>query len=73
MMLSATGYQGPEKICLDKGWEFSQAGKGEWLPAKVPGTVHQDLMDNGKLVNPFYGMNEEKVQWVSGSGCWESV
>ena len=64
MMLSATGYQGPEKICLDKGWEFSQAGKGEWLPAKVPGTVHQDLMDNGKLVNPFYGMNEEKVQWV---------
>ena len=64
MMLSATGYQGPEKICLDKGWEFSQAGKVEWLPAKVPGTVHQDLMDNGKLVNPFYGMNEEKVQWV---------
>ena len=64
MMLSATGYQGPEKICLDRGWEFSQAGKGEWLPAKVPGTVHQDLMDNGKLVNPFYGMNEEKVQWV---------
>ena len=64
MILSATGYQGPEKICLDKGWEFSQAGKGEWLPAKVPGTVHQDLMDNGKLVNPFYGMNEEKVQWV---------
>ena len=64
MMLSATGYQGPEKICLDRGWEFSQAGIGEWLPAKVPGTVHQDLMDNGKLVNPFYGMNEEKVQWV---------
>ena len=64
MLLSAIGYRGPEKICLDKGWEFSQVGKGEWLPAKVPGTVHQDLMDNAKLVNPFYGMNEEKVQWV---------
>ena len=64
MLLSAIGYRGPEKICLDKGWKFSQVGKGEWLPAKVPGTVHQDLMDNGKLVNPFYGMNEEKVQWV---------
>ena len=64
MLLSAIGYRGPEKICLDKGWEFSQVGKGEWLPAKVPGTVHQDLMDNDKLVNPFYGMNEEKVQWV---------
>lgn len=64
MWLSAMTDKGPEKICLDKGWEFSQVGKGEWLPATVPGTVHQDLMDNHQLVNPFYGMNEEKVQWV---------
>lgn len=64
MLLSATGYREPEKISLNKGWEFSQVGKGEWLPATVPGTVHQDLIDNDKLVNPFYGLNEEKVQWV---------
>ena len=64
MLLSASKNREPEKITLDKGWEFSQVGKGEWLPATVPGTVHQDLIDNGKLVNPFYGMNEEKVQWV---------
>ena len=62
--LSASENREPEKISLNKGWEFSQAGKGEWLPATVPGTVHQDLIDNGKLVNPFFGMNEEKVQWV---------
>lgn len=60
MLLSATGYREPEKISLNKGWEFSQVGKGEWLPATVPGTVHQDLIDNDKLVNPFYGLNEEK-------------
>lgn len=54
----------PETIELHQGWEFSQVGKGEWLPATVPGTVHQDLIDNDKLINPFYGMNEEKVQWV---------
>ena len=62
--VSASENREPEKISLNKGWEFSQAGKGEWLPATVPGTVHQDLMNNDKLINPFFGMNEEKVQWV---------
>ena len=64
MLLNATENKEPEKISLNKGWEFSQVGKGEWLPATVPGTVHQDLIDNEKLINPFFGMNEEKVQWV---------
>ena len=64
MLLGATEYKEPEKISLNKGWEFSQVGKGEWMPATVPGTVHQDLIDNDKLINPFFGMNEEKVQWV---------
>ena len=27
-------------------------------------TVHQDLISHNKLPNPFYGMNEQKVQWV---------
>ena len=54
----------PESVKLHQGWEFSQVGKGEWLPATVPGTVHQDLLNQDKLLNPFYGMNEEKVQWV---------
>ena len=54
----------PETVKLHQGWEFSQVGKGEWLPATVPGTVHQDLLNQDKLPNPFYGMNEEKVQWV---------
>lgn len=49
---------------LDKGWEFSQAGSNEWMSARVPGTVHQDLLDHGRLPDPFYGMNEQKVQWV---------
>lgn len=49
---------------LDKGWEFSQVGSNEWMSARVPGTVHQDLLDHGRLPDPFYGMNEQKVQWV---------
>ena len=64
MMMNATDHKEPERITLDKEWAFSQAGTGQWLPATVPGTVHQDLIDNDKLVNPFFGLNEEKVQWV---------
>lgn len=64
MMLSAKEYKKSESLSLDKGWEFAQVGRNEWLPAMVPGTVHQDLISHNKLPNPFYGMNEQKVQWV---------
>lgn len=64
MMLSAKEYKKSESLSLDKGWEFAQVGRNEWLPATVPGTVHQDLISHKKLPNPFYGMNEQKVQWV---------
>ena len=35
-----------------------------WSDAKVPGTVHQNLLNHNRISNPFYGMNEEAVQWV---------
>lgn len=62
--IKAEQYKATERICLDKNWQFTQADKNEWMPAKVHGTVHQNLIDNGKLIDPFWGMNEEKVQWV---------
>ena len=70
MMLSAKEYKKSESLSLDKGWEFAQVGRNEWLPATVPGTVHQDLISHKKLPNPFYGMNEQKVQWVENED-WE--
>lgn len=62
--MNAAPLKEPLRLKLDKNWQFTQADKNEWMPAKVCGTVHQDLIDNGKLINPFFGMNEEKVQWV---------
>ncbi len=53
-----------KKINLNSSWEFKQVGKNEWLSATVPGTVHQDLINHGLIPDPFYGMNEKKVQWV---------
>ena len=55
---------------LQSDWEFRKAGTLEWMPAKVPGCVHLDLMRNSKIPDPFYRDNEEKVQWVCESG-WE--
>lgn len=49
---------------LHTDWEFSMYGSQEWFAAEVPGTVHQDLLTHHKLPDPFYGMNEEKIQWV---------
>jgi beta-mannosidase len=46
-------------------WYFKQANqKSKWLPAKVPGNIHTDLLDNKLIPDPFYGKNEELVQWV---------
>jgi beta-mannosidase len=36
----------------------------QWMKGSVPGTVHTDLMANGKIPNPFVRMNENDVQWV---------
>lgn len=55
---------------INENWQFSQAGKNEWLPATVPGTVHTDLMTNGKIEDPFYRLNERDVQWIDKVG-WE--
>lgn len=62
--LFARGYSAHESLKLHEGWEFSKAGTDEWRKAVVPGTVHQDLIAHGLLPDPFYGMNEDKVQWV---------
>ena len=40
--------------------------KGEYnLPATVPGTNYQDLMEAGIIEDPFYGENEKDVYWVA--------
>ncbi|MBN1900744.1 glycoside hydrolase family 2 protein [Candidatus Sumerlaeota bacterium] len=35
-----------------------------WLPAKVPGHVHLDLMAHNKIPDPFLEDNEYQAQWV---------
>ena len=37
------------------------AGETEWIPAKVPGSVYADLIDGGKLEDPYWRDNELKA------------
>ena len=55
---------------IDSDWYFRSIKDTSWLPAYVPGTVHTDLLKNKKIKDPFVGVNEEKLQWIT-SEDWE--
>jgi beta-mannosidase len=59
----------PEMV-LDNGWYFKQKNKSEWYIAEVPGTVHTDLKKAGLIGEPFYGNNEQNLQWIEREN-WE--
>ncbi|MEU4423601.1 glycoside hydrolase family 2 protein [Actinoplanes sp. NPDC024001] len=47
---------------LSGSWELR--GDGVELPATVPGSVHVDLLANGRIPDPFSDDNEHAVAWV---------
>ena len=49
-------------------WQFEY--NGQWYPATVPGFIHTDLMANGLIPDPYYGTNEDSVQWVYDERQW---
>ena len=60
---------------LHAGWQFAlspwqapgallSCSTLEWLPARVPGHVHTDLVENGVIGDPFERMNELGCQWL---------
>jgi beta-mannosidase len=58
-----------DKVELNSNWTFRDKSEAEWYPANIPGTVHCDLQDNRLIPDPFYGCNEQKLQWI-GEHCW---
>lgn len=75
LFLFATGLARPmnaagiQTLNLNGAWQVAPSGGGAWLPATVPGCIHTDLLAAGKIPNPFYRDNEQKVQWV-GETNW---
>ena len=52
-----------QTISLNDGWSFSQKNKDTWYEAEVPGSVQRDLIRHGVLPDPYFGTNEDDVQW----------
>ncbi len=51
-------------------WTFKKKTDSNWLSAKVPGTVHTDLLANKIIPDPFFGTNEKQLQWIENED-WE--
>ena len=44
-------------------WKFEC--QGDWHQSEVPGNNFSDLLNYNFIPDPFYGTNEDSVQWVS--------
>lgn len=64
MLLTACSTKAPQQWALEQ-WQFNYQQQS--YPAKVPGCIHTDLMANGLINDPYWGTNEDSVQWVSDS------
>lgn len=56
--------QQSERNLASEEWKFVKEGENNWLPARIPGTVHTDLFQNKVIPDPFFGVNEKKLQWI---------
>lgn len=45
-------------------WSFRDCSTQKWLPARIPGCVHQDLRRAREIPDPFWGTNELDLQWI---------
>jgi beta-mannosidase len=52
-------------VDLGGEWRLTRADEEETVSAQVPGCVHTDLLAAGKIEDPFYGDNEDSLQWIS--------
>ena len=50
---------------LNENWIFKNGDGETWLKAKIPGTIHTDLLDNRIIEDPFWRDNEKDLQWIS--------
>ena len=58
-----------KQIVLNGEWQLRGGTLTDSLAARVPGCVHMDLLNAGKLDDPFYRDNESKQFWI-GESDW---
>src|SRR5260221_5253438 len=53
----------PENLLSNPGFDINS-----WMPATVPGTVLTTLLNNKKIPDPFFGMNNEQIPDIYKTG-----
>ncbi len=48
-------------LILNSNWTMRRVGSDDIIPAKVPGSVYCDLLDSGRMENPYWKDNEIKA------------
>lgn len=56
------------KLSLAGDWALLVVGQEESVPASVPGSVYQDLLQNGLIEDPFYRDNEDAALALMENG-----
>ncbi|MFN8257275.1 MAG: glycoside hydrolase family 2 protein [Bacteroidales bacterium] len=54
----------PVVIELKNNWTLVRESDSTTYPAKIPGSVHMDLLENKVIEDPYYRVNEKKLQWI---------
>ncbi|HIA37208.1 MAG TPA: glycoside hydrolase family 2 protein [Flavobacteriales bacterium] len=74
ILLTSCNEQAPNCIlysrALNDNWQFAKAGDTLTYAAKVPGSIHTDLLANNLIEDPFYRNNELKLHWIENES-WE--
>lgn len=55
---------------INSNWTFKEVNGEIFGAAVVPGTIHTDLINNKLIEDPFYRLNEKKLQWIDKKD-WE--
>jgi len=54
----------PRLQFLHRDWKLRHPLRKQWIPARVPGCVHTDLLRAKLIPDPFWGDNEKRLQWI---------
>ena len=83
ILISISSFAQKQEIILNTGWKAKRANEipvdgtiisssefifYDWMDAVVPGTVLTTLLQNNKVPDPFYGMNNELIPDIYETG-----
>jgi len=49
------------------GAEVASIAEADWVPAIVPGGVHESLIATGRIDDPYRDDNESSIRWMRGA------